>query len=294
MKKLLYIVINKLGYNIYNKRKQRLRMQGRLNGFNVRTQKDLLLQSGFFIDQLMKRFADLDIQDAEDHLKISFQDVVFQVESPEEFLILKEVYIDQDYNFITKKECVVIDIGTNVGIASIFFSQMKNVHKIYAFEPVQDTYELACKNFRENGIENRIEFYNFGLGLNEREEEFYYHRLEKGNSGIRGKLSPSYSKLENCDKRKVRIRAAAAVLTPIFEENVEYKKVVKMDCEGAEYEILQNLHEQKILQQIDMIVLEWHDRGPAYIEDILKENNFSIFSRRLGPFTGIIYATRNS
>ena len=63
-----------------------------------------------------------------------------------------------------------------------------------------------------------------------------------------------------------------------------------MDCEGCEYEVLQNI-EQEILSSIDNIVLEFHD-GIKFLPDFLEKNGYNvIYDRPVG--IGILKASRN-
>ncbi len=293
MKKLLHKIINKLGYGIYKKNKEKIAVTKKLAKFKIFNQSKLLYECSncvFIFDEI---YDDFKINEVENYLEISFKNLVFYIESKEEFLILKEIFIEKEYNFIVNEDCVLIDIGTNVGMASIFFSQFDFIHKIYAFEPVKDTFEIANKNFKANKISKIVEFYNFGLGKEVRDEQFLFRRQAKGNSGIRGKLSYSFKNRNDIEFRTVNIKNATKTLSPIIAENKSSKIVIKMDCEGAEYEILNDLNENNILGQIAIIILEWHDYGPTTIENYLKNNNFTTFSRNLGTNSGMIYAVKN-
>ncbi len=292
MRKILYKAINKLGYRIYNKKNEKDEISKRLSKFNVSIYYSLLFKSAQYVFDLNEKFQDLEISDSKNGLKVSFQKLVFCVESREEFFILKEIFIENEYNFIMNEDCVLIDVGANVGMASISFSQLDFIKKIYAFEPVKDSFEIAQNNFRMNKISKVEKFYNFGLGNEERDEEFLFNRKVKGNSGIRGKLSPSYKNKTISENREVKIKNAAQVLQPILAESKNCKIVMKMDCEGAEYEIFEILNDANVLCKIDIIMLEWHDHGASIIEKYLKDNNFIIFSRNLGPISGMIYAVR--
>ncbi|APS38795.1 methyltransferase, FkbM family [Salegentibacter agarivorans] len=293
MKKLIYKAINRLGYTFYNKKNREQEIRGKLEKFEVEIHKNLLLYSYKYINLLANKFPDLSITDAENSLKVCFEDLTFYIESQEEFLILKEIFIDEEYKFIIKEKCVLIDIGANIGIASMYFSQFDYIQRIYAFEPVRDTYDLARKNFKENNITKIAEFNNYGLGAEDREENFLYNKSVKGNSGIRGKLSPSHTNRESPEIRKVQIKDVDKVLNPIIKDNRDYKIVIKMDCEGAEYEIMNRLSSNSLLNHIDIIILEWHDFKAEPLEDVLRENNFTVFSRNLDSISGIISAVKN-
>lgn len=289
MKYQLYKFINNLGYNVINKRKKEKNIWKKLDKYKIRVHKDLLYNSAAYIFQFEKAYKDFSVLENEEFLIIKFCGLIFEIESTEELLILSEIFLEKDYNFICNSHCVVIDIGANVGIASIFFSQKDYVKKIYSFEPVIDTFRIAEQNFKNNNIKKIKGFYNFGLGANNRVEDFFFNKNLKGNSGLRGFLSPSYNRSSIVtESRTVEIKKASDVLEPIIKENQDLKIVVKIDCEGAEYEIIENLSKENLLKNIDIIMIEWHDRGAKVIEDYLTINNFTIFSRSLG-ITGLIY-----
>lgn len=230
------------------------------------------------------------IEEIDDVLLVEFNNLKFYIESSEDIFILKEVFIDQDYNFIGEVPTVVLDIGLNIGVSSVFFSQKENITKIYSFEPITHTFELAVKNLNINKC-NKVTPHNYGLGGHTREEVFYFNKKYKGNSGVRGELSYAIRNSEEQDKTKVKvlIKGISDVISNLNIDN-EMRTLAKIDCEGAEYEIIEELNKSGNLKRIDAFIIEWHDKGAKEIEDILKNNGYSMFSRRLETNSGLIYA----
>jgi len=206
----------------------------------------------------------------------------------------KEIFLNKYYAVNFSRDAVLIDIGLNRGIASLFFATYPNIKKIYSFEPFKATFELAKRNLELNPqLSKKINPFNFGLGKAETTLELAY--MAKATGGMSTTHDVCKGK-KNIKKETVVIKDAAKEITTILEENKNKHIIVKCDCEGAEFEIFERLNEENMIGRIDVVIMEYHFENPDRLISILAENSFAIQtkldSRKIR--TGYIYAVRMS
>ena len=73
--------------------------------------------------------------------------------------------------------------------------------------------------------------------------------------------------------------------------NIGCKFVLKMDCEGEEFSIIDDLNVYNLLEKFSFVMIEWHHRNPDAIKKTLLENGFSVYSTWKGfnPKLGLLY-----
>ena len=206
--------------------------------------------------------------------------------------IVKEVFLKEVYTIHFNDDAVLIDIGFNRGIASLFFSTYPNIKRIYAFEPFKPTFRLAKKNLALNPqLSQKIHAFNVGLGKAEVTKELPYRASATG--GMSTALDVCMGE-KNTTKETVAIKDAAREIAQILEKNKTEHIVVKCDCEGAEFEIFERLNEENLIEEIDVILMEYHHKGPDELLDMITKNGFvvrtQVLSQKMG--TGYIYAVR--
>ena len=206
--------------------------------------------------------------------------------------ITKELFLNKDYAVNFSYDAVLIDIGLNRGIASLYFATYPNIKKIYSFEPFKPTFELAKRNLGLNPqLSEKIKAFNFGLGKAEVTLELPY--MAKATGGM--STTHDVCKGEkNIRKEAVVIKDAAKEIAPILEENKNKHIIVKCDCEGAEFEIFERLNEEKLIGNIDVILMEYHFNKPDMLVTVLTKNGFAVRTKVLSKkmSTGYIYAVR--
>src|SRR5690606_36970804 len=187
---------------------------------------------------------------------------------------------------VPEEKYMIIDVGMNVGFASLFFARNPKVEKIFGFEPFKPTYLDAQENFKMNlPFSNKIVAKNFGLGKRNDTYSVAYSNDLKGKNSIF--ITDHVSKLEKIDVKK-----ANEIIDHLVYNNSSFNFYIKMDCEGAEFDIFDSLKYGKLPEQVKGILLEWHKNSPDQIIGYLKSNGFRIQLRGEGEI-GIITAFRS-
>jgi FkbM family methyltransferase len=219
----------------------------------------------------------------------------FLVSSQEEILIIKEVFVEGIYNYLpcnSNDNLLVIDIGMNVGVTSLFFAARDNVSRVFAYEPFKETLERAKANLLLNNFSNKIHTHNFGLSDKEEIVAVEYCEENKGSMGVHGlndfvegKDSFKYKKVD------IELKDVVKVLAPIISSADEPRIVVKIDCEGSEYAILESLYKSNLLDKVDAILMEWHMKGPSDLIKYLGRSGYDIISfNEKNRDVGMLYA----
>lgn len=195
--------------------------------------------------------------------------------------------IPQLYDF---DEFVVFDIGMNRAYASLWFAKFNNCKSVYGFEIDPETYTKALSNINLNPtLANKITPYNFGLSNENEEVDLYYI---KGCDGINTmfnevvNLQSEFKDKNKLNTKKVNVKKANEVLSHIIKtENITSKIVLKIDTEGAEYNIIKNLIDSNIISKIDVLLGEGHLFEREHYCDKLKEMGFEQIELQINPVT---------
>jgi len=197
-------------------------------------------------------------------------------------LIVEEIFKNEEYNYDIGDEAVVIDIGMNIGLASLYFAARDDVKAVYGFEPFKPTFEQAMFNFRINEkYANKIHPYNYGLGDEDKELTLEYYSGTPGRMSTVKTVNKTHPSHKNETKTEsVRIKNAATDINAVIQQHKDKKIIIKCDTEGSEKEIFESLDSNGILKNIDMVILEYHFSYDVPIMDILRRNGFVFFKQK--------------
>jgi FkbM family methyltransferase len=141
----------------------------------------------------------------------------------------------------------VLDIGANVGVTALYFSRIFPNANIHAFEPAPDNFAVLRKNIANCA---RIRAFNFALGAQDATLELF----ASDNPVNFGGYSLHAAGSDTSKKLSIPVRNVAVVLKEIGVAAVD---VIKVDTEGAEWEILTAFPES-VLRSAHYITGELH------------------------------------
>ncbi len=232
------------------------------------------------------------------------EDLKIYFEHKSELSNIQAVWAKGEYNIlenITDEKVDVFDIGMNLGGVSLWFANHKIVENVYGVEPSESTYRKAEHNISINPISRRkIQIFNVGLDNYDGQERALYNEemscgfsTDQRHNDISIKQYVDWVGMDIKNNRyiDVTIRNAAGFLLERLGKN---KVVVKMDCEGSEYHIFEELEKANCIQKIWAYIIEWHDDGPDYIVELLKKHGFAMLSMQDSSDKGMIYAFHQS
>lgn len=163
---------------------------------------------------------------------------------------LSHAFEREDYTkggFSLKETDTVIDIGANIGAFSIYAAKRVPKGRVIAFEPAADNYELLVRNASLNRLSNLTPVRAAVAGRSGRITLF------------RGEASGLHSTTEghSADCTETEVVDAVSLEDIFLRYKIEECKIVKLNCEGAEYEILYSTP-AFVFKKIERIVMEYH------------------------------------
>lgn len=194
---------------------------------------------------------------------------------------LLEVFKDNCYGFFDVKDKVVVDIGAFIGDSAIYFAG-EGAKKIVAYEPDPHLFEIAKQNIRLNNFTNKIQVRQEAVAKEFGVRDFMFITTHPGVSSI-------YFKLEDT----VKFQVNTVPLSSITQE-LGHVDLLKIDCEGAEYEILPAAYAEGALRNVDKIVMEVHGSIEPIL-DVLRRAEFKVAKKQLlyvNPSRWILFAEK--
>lgn len=155
----------------------------------------------------------------------------------------KEIFVEEIYQFeTTKTHPVILDCGANIGLSTIYFKTIYPNAIVHAFEPDASLFEILSKNIHSNQFKE-VELHQAAIWTENTTLSF-------DNKGSEG----SHIDTSGQSANKVKAIKLSSILA-----NLDAVDFLKMDIEGAEYEVVKDCAEH--LHKIENFFLEYHGKA---------------------------------
>lgn len=209
--------------------------------------------------------------------------------------LLKSIFVDREYAdyFPFYEDAIIVDLGAHYGYFSLFARQNTGAGaRIISLEPDKKNMSVFSKNILSTQVKG-IEGIQAAVGGVKGELKLYL-----GNS-INNSLVENYALNKNSSKFDlVKVMTLEQVLR---EKQIPHIDFLKMDCEGAEYEIVFG-SPPEVFEKVTTISMEFHDlkkagsTGNALVKSLTNKGfrikKFKYDASNLGLNYGKIIATK--
>jgi len=172
------------------------------------------------------------------------------------YWLILSIFDDGEYERLNVRDRVVVDVGAYVGDSAIYFA-LRGAKKVIAIEPHPVAFAEMLENIRLNNLEGMIIPVNAGLA-------------SKPGKVCTKKVSVYatyniYHKPGDCPNAVPAMTLSELVSRFNIEGN---DAVLKMDCEGCEFDVILNDYEH--VRLFRELILEYHPK-PANksVDDLL-------------------------
>ena len=197
--------------------------------------------------------------------KITFEDGYMIIKNNSKKLKFKhyetielDIFLQDYYSKLPVKNKILIDVGGNVGDSSLLYSSL-GAKKVIMLEPQPKFFEFAIENIKSNEYSN-IQLINAGLSNASGYFKINYEKSDKTFA------------FQEDDIHGIQI--PKTTLEEIISKIPDSNLVLKLDCEGCEYEVLLDSLDD-VLKKFDYILLEFHS-GFQNISNRLKNLGFNV------------------
>jgi FkbM family methyltransferase len=301
-------------------------LKGKIHDFNIRAKRKLFFQDDLLISMLFRDDKGVKSIDRIWRLAegMKFRGIKYIGRDPEKgWLILKtqqgtylatnerfgtlfEVFCQGCYDADDKyfaQPFVMFDFGLNRAYSTLFFAQHPSCQKIFGYEPDRETFEFAKYNVALNPhLSSKIEIYSYGLGATDATANLFKNAdrdsistIDLAQNKYLGKKDIAAMHVESVTIKKSsnevknRLNEVKSRLKMVGENKI----ILKIDVEGAEYEIFNDLCESGMIAVFDLIIGKAHN-GLQPIVTQLSATHSIAHATESDAIAGFIFEKKNS
>jgi FkbM family methyltransferase len=183
----------------------------------------------------------------------------------EQVLVFGEVFIEECYYFVSKKpDPFILDCGGNIGLGTLYFKALYPQATILVFEPDPCNFATLQKNIEMNHLANVTAF---NVAVSNKQGVCSFRIDYKG--------ATSGHVLSDNAQDKNQITVKRDLLSAYI--NKKPVDLLKLDVEGSEGEVFEDLEKTRSFPYIREMFVEFHSGGSATLGKLLStldKNNF--------------------
>lgn len=215
-------------------------------------------------------------------IKFNHENIEINYRDDSDLSVIDEIFIDKMYrstesiilnlssNSAGRQSSIILDIGAHIGLFSIYASALNPKVKIIALEPEPNNFALMKENLKLNHCENVV-VKNIAL-VSDGQQNIDLYLSENSHNHT---TTPNHLTTQPLD----HVIVPATNLGKLIKQNkLDKISLLKMDIEGTEFEIFENV-EDKILNIVENIAVEYHEdenNKRADLENIIRSHGFSV------------------
>lgn len=220
----------------------------------------------------INKLKELDIQDIGKKLDW------IQYKNEEAAELYKEIITDNTYEILPEyiKDKTVIDIGANIGVFSLYAASL-GAKTVYSVEPVKETFDQLVDHIKLCNFTDVIKPIKNVVS-------------DIKNNTVKISINPKsgHNNIYTVSDSFEEVRTIT--LSDILSDTGDYDIFLKLDCEGAEYDILSSVSSED-MKKVSTIAIEIHSelhptiKGYEFIHNKLKEFGFNpLYQKQIGAW----------
>lgn len=164
--------------------------------------------------------------------------------------MFNEIFGHEVYYFTADtREPLIIDCGSNIGLALLYFKTLYPKARIIGFEPGPETFPILEKNVMQNHLTN-VTIENKAVAKKAGQITFYTSKESPAIGGWSVQGSES--------NQAYQAHTHPVEATPLSLYITQPVDLLKIDIEGAEDDVIEGLAESGKLSLVKRIILEYH------------------------------------
>ncbi|AQT46274.1 Methyltransferase FkbM [Bartonella choladocola] len=178
--------------------------------------------------------------------------------------VFKQIFVDNEYDSLNLPETAktIIDLGANIGLSVFFFIKKFPDARIVAVEPDAVNFSIMEKNLEK--FSKSVSLLQAAIWPTDGEVSLVEEDDDHASLGAWG-----YRTEASKDNSALSVKAIS-IPTIMKQYDMDFIDILKVDIEGAEYELFEKNYEDWI-DKVGLVIIETHDRFKPNSEAVVRK-----------------------